>query len=208
MRWADVLMIVAVLSAPIVAVQVQRWVEDYRRKSDRKEWIFKTLMATRAETLSRDHVNALNMIDLEYYEDKKGRSVVHKWREYLDHLGSYPPENSTDEDRKRWSERKDGLLVDLLQEMAHRLGYKFDKVLLKKGLYSPRAYSDNELEQMAIRRGLVELLHGQRSLPVMLPNPSVDEDELKQQEELRHLMLESYRGHLALRIKVEKESET
>lgn len=62
----DLVMIVAVVVAPIFAVQVQKWLEIFREQRGRKLWVFKTLMATRAENLSSEHVKALNMIDLEF----------------------------------------------------------------------------------------------------------------------------------------------
>lgn len=168
-------MIAAVILAPLLAVQVQRWIEDYRRNGDRKEWIFKTLMATRAEGLSRDHVKALNLIDLEYYKDRKGRRVIEKWREYLDHLGDFPNVGS-EEDKKRWAVRQNDLFTDMLYEMALRLGYKFDKVTLRKGVYSPQAFSDQDLEQNAIRRALAELLYGHRPLPITVVSPPAQTD--------------------------------
>jgi len=52
MKLSDLLMIAAVLLAPIVAVQVQKWLEQYRSERERQLTIFKTLMATRATGLS------------------------------------------------------------------------------------------------------------------------------------------------------------
>jgi hypothetical protein len=166
---SDWAMLLAVLLAPVLAVQVQRWIEDYRQKSERKAWIFKTLMATRAEGVTRDHVKALNLIELEYYNDKKGRRIVEKWKEYLDHLGDFPA-SGNEEDAKRWSARRDDLFTDLLYEMAVRLGYQFDKVVLRKGVYAPQAFSDQEIEERAIRKGVAQLLYGHSSLPVVLVN--------------------------------------
>ena len=70
MKLSDVLMIAAVLLAPVVAVQVQKWLEQYRAERERQLRIFKTLMATRATGLSHDHVQALNLIDLEFQGDR------------------------------------------------------------------------------------------------------------------------------------------
>jgi len=61
MKLAEVLTVLAVLLAPVVAVQVQKWLELFREDRARKRWIFKTLMATRAATAPPDHVHALNM---------------------------------------------------------------------------------------------------------------------------------------------------
>lgn len=62
MHISDWLMILAVLFAPLVAVQVQKWLEQWKDKKQRKLRIFLTLMVTRVMRLSSDHVNALNLI--------------------------------------------------------------------------------------------------------------------------------------------------
>ena len=85
----EVLTIVAIVIAPVVAVQVQKRLEVFREQRGRKLWVFKTLMATRAATVSADHVQALNMIDLEFRE-KRYKRVTVAWKTYLDHLSSYP----------------------------------------------------------------------------------------------------------------------
>lgn len=200
MEW---LMIVAVLIAPITAVQIQRWIEDYRRKSDRKEWIFKTLMATRAEGLNRDHVNALNLIDLEYYKDKKGRRVVDKWREYLDQLGSFPDDGSQD-GIKRWSDRREELFTDMLYEMASRLGYKFDKVILRRGVYSPKAYGDLEIDQSIIRKGIVQILNGHSVVPIQLV---LSEEDRVRQTALQNAMTKHYGADMSHGVDDGAESE-
>lgn len=200
----EILMILAVLVAPLVAVQVQRWIEDYRRESERKEWIFKTLMATRAEGLSRDHVNALNMIDIEYYKDRKGTRVVEKWKEYLDQLGSFPRSNVTDENVKQWSVRRDDIFTDMLYEMAVRLGYKFDKVTLRKGVYSPQAFSDLELEQKLIRKGLCDILSEDKSIPIRV---TVPEEDAQRQASLQEAMMKYYKAEGATTVEPQDPSE-
>ena len=65
MTIADWLMISAVLSGPIIAVQLTRFLDAAKEERERKLQVFKTLMATRAYTVSWDHVVALNRIDLE-----------------------------------------------------------------------------------------------------------------------------------------------
>jgi len=64
MTISDWLMISAVLTGPILAVQVQKFIESWREAKQRKIYIFKTLMATRGTTLSPRHVEALNIIDV------------------------------------------------------------------------------------------------------------------------------------------------
>ena len=76
MTISDILMILAVLLAPFLAVYVQKKIETWKSQRDTKLWIFKTLMATRGATLSPQHVQALNMIDLEFSgKDKKKKRL-------------------------------------------------------------------------------------------------------------------------------------
>ena len=70
MTISDWLVILAIIIAPILAVQVQKIIESRRSKRERKLQVFKALMATRATPLSPIHVEALNMIDIEFYDDK------------------------------------------------------------------------------------------------------------------------------------------
>ena len=60
----------AVVIGPILAVQAQKMVERIKDKRERQLKIFKALMTTRAERVSREHVQALNMIYIEFYGRK------------------------------------------------------------------------------------------------------------------------------------------
>lgn len=66
MTIADILMILAVITGPILAVQVQKLIESWRSKRERKFIIFRVLMATRGTPVSPQHVEALNLIDIEF----------------------------------------------------------------------------------------------------------------------------------------------
>jgi len=68
--------IFAIFRSPIVALRLQKELEDYNEKKSRKLSIFKTLLGTRANPVSLEHVQALNMIDIEFYEEKKIRGML------------------------------------------------------------------------------------------------------------------------------------
>ena len=55
MTIADFIAIVAILLGPIVAVRLTRYLDDRKEKKERKVKVFKTLMATRAYTVSWAH---------------------------------------------------------------------------------------------------------------------------------------------------------
>ena len=166
MSISDWTVIIAILVAPLLAIQVQKIIESIKETRARKMQIFKALMATRATPLSPIHVEALNMIDIEFYKNKK---VVEAWKLLNDSFSSYP----TDPQQKNYdaqllscSEKSYDFRIDLLYEMSKVLGYNFDKVLLKRGCYTPKGHGDMELEQHFIRRGLANLLWGRSPLPV------------------------------------------
>ena len=168
MEFANWMMIAAVLCGPVLAVQAQKWIETAREKRNRRLNVFKRLMATRGAVLSPAHVEALNMIDLEFGgRGKRNEKVRATWKEYLDHLCNL----SEDPEQQRqqlpiWTERKDVLLAELLHEMGSAVGYKFDKVQIRRGIYAPRGHANWELETQLLRRFLIELLAGQRTLPL------------------------------------------
>ena len=98
---SDILMIGAVILAPLIAVQVDKYLEKKRNKKERKLNVFKTLMATRGRVLDPRHVEALNMIDLEFNGEK---AVTVAWKAYLDHLANmpkYPTAEGKNEEEKK-----------------------------------------------------------------------------------------------------------
>lgn len=199
MKLTDFLMIIAVLLAPLVAVQVQKCLEVFREVRSRKLWIFKTLMATRAATVSQEHVQALNMIDLEFRE-KRFKNVTIAWKTYLDHLSSYPKE---DENRQSlWKERRVDLLTALLLQMGRSLDYEFDEVHIKKGIYSPEAHGRIEDENMLIRGGLIRVLYGDAALKMDVKSFPISDQELAEQKSLREALQKLLDGGRALPVTV------
>ena len=159
----DIIMTIAVILGPIAAVQIQKWLEQSRSKTERKLKIFKSLMSTRATRVSIEHVQSLNMIDIEFI-DKGYEKVVAAWRNYHDHLSNGDTKSTT------WMEKNDDLFIELLFEMGKTLGYQFDKVMLRRTAYSPIAHGDIEFDQQTIRRGLATILSGNAPFPVFFTN--------------------------------------
>ena len=198
----EVLTIVAIVIAPVVAVQVQKRLEVFREQRGRKLWVFKTLMATRAATVSADHVQALNMIDLEFRE-KRYKRVTVAWKTYLDHLSSYPKD--AENLQPIWGERRVDLLTNLLLEMGCSLGYEFDEVHVKKGIYAPEAHGRLEDENMLIRRGLLNLLYGDTSLKMNVTSFPISQQALDEQKVLRDALQELLDGKRALPVDVQDD---
>lgn len=176
----DVLMILAVSISPFLAVFVQRQIDLQRERRGAKLAIFKDLMGTRRFTLSPVHVQALNRIDLEFAgKSSAEREVRNIWKEYLDHLSSLPPDPIAKEQKMpSWLEKNEDYLAALLVAMGECVGYSFDKVYIKKGIYSPEGHAHEYFENLTIRRGFLELLQNKRSLYTMIvpQNPEVAAD--------------------------------
>ena len=168
MTTSNILMILAVLIAPFLAVFAQRQIDLFREQRQRKLWVFKTLMATRGRTLSPEHVQALNMIELEFQKSSE-KPIRDAWKEYHDHLNSYPREGENQKERAAvWDEESGKLLVNLLSKMGAAFSYKFDVVQIKKGAYSPQGHATTEIELQLLRRFALEWLAGDRKVQVSI----------------------------------------
>jgi flagellar basal body-associated protein FliL len=196
MNLTSILTIVAIAVGPILAVQIQKYLERKKEAKNRKIQIFKSLMATRGAVLSATHVEALNRIDLEFSDDKKYKKIIEAWKEYFDNLSN---RKESKDEIKIWAARNEELLANLLFEMGNSLGFSFDKVLIKRNIYSPQAHADIELENTLIRRGIIRLLTSETSLPV---TNVVDEENLKKQLELQELLLNYYKNKEPINVRI------
>jgi hypothetical protein len=218
---SDFLMICAVILAPLIAVQVDKYLEKKRNKKERKLNVFKILMATRGRALDPRHVEALNMIDLEFDGEKP---VTDAWKAYLDHLVNmpkYPTSEGKNEEEKKsektiydsqmatWGDQRVNYLADLLFTMGNSLDYNFDKTHIKRSIYSPQGHADIENEQQLLRRASIELLLGRLTLPVKTVTNPLSEDELKARKEeqaeqklLRELLIKHYKGEIPSTVKI------
>jgi hypothetical protein len=200
----EILTIIAIVIGPILAIQVQKLLERKREEKERSLWVFKILMVTRGAVLSPLHVEALNSIDIEFNANSdKDKNVRNAWKAYLDELAHYPKDGE-DDDKKRWVEKINVLLIELLSVMSVAVGYDFDKTYIKRTAYTPVKYSDIELEQDFIRRSLVKLFLGDTSIPIKIIT-STETAAISSEEKLRKLLIEHYEGNKPIRVVIEED---
>lgn len=213
MEGKDWLVVVAALLGPILAVQAQKAVETIREHRNRKTSVFNRLMATRALRVSPDHVEALNMIDLAFYgrrvlgtlrRARSEQAVIDAWREYLDHLNT---RLEGEEVIRLWQAKGDELFVNLLHTIALDVGFKFDRVQLKKGAYSPVAQLDLQFELSMIRKLVLRVLTGEAALKMNVASLPVNEAVSKAQDELRTKLRAVLDGDAALTVRVGTDPE-
>jgi hypothetical protein len=169
-KFSEWLIILSTLAGPVLAVQTQKLVERVSERRRGKLRLFYALMSTRAARLSPEHVQALNMIDLEFfgsrilsfrYQSRAERNVVAAWREYQVHLNQAVPES----EGPMWNERGYEYFVSLLAVMAVALDFDFDRAQLKTG-YSPVAHGEQDALDRKTRVGLAAVLSGEAPLKV------------------------------------------
>ena len=206
------LMIGSTLLGPVLAVQAQKWVERAREATNRRAWVFTTLMATRQARLSIEHVRALNSIDLAFYgrrvlgivlRGRRAQGVIDAWHDYHAHL-SLPPERrpQSEAEQRDWNGRGDELFTNLLDRLATATNFKFDRNQLKVGSYSPEAHGTLELEQQALRRLAVEVMSGNKSLSMEVKAWPVDPVVAAQQRNMQEQLVENQRAVLTQLVEI------
>jgi hypothetical protein len=206
MEIKDYITIFAVLISPLLAVQVEKFIERTRNNKTQKIQIFKTLMATRGSKLSNEHVTALNQIDLEFYGDKKYRKTLNAWKEYLDQLFL---KFNTDEEFRVWNDKAEELLANLLYEMGTSLGYNFDKVTIKRNAYSPTGHVKAENENQQIRNLLIKVLNGENAITTLQISSDdvvkANNDAVSKTQELQNLLIDHYKNGHPISVVIKKD---
>jgi hypothetical protein len=160
MKITDIIMIVALFGGPIAAV----WISESRRRKDeiqhQRIHVFRTLMATRTTTLYQNHIEALNLVEIEFYNDRR---IMDAWQLYRNHLDD---SEFIKRDLLAWDKERNKLLIDLLYEMSIVLGYSFDKSQIQQGVYYPTGYQRVENENAEARTLWLQVLKGERQLPM------------------------------------------
>lgn len=128
--------------------------------------------------MSHEHVRALNLIDIEFYNKsgvlnngKQYRPVIDAWKNYQDHLSN--ASNAS----QAWGERNDELFIELLYRMSTALGYDYDKIVLKRRAYEPQGHGDQERENEIVRKGMAQIMSGKGALPIYVINNDYTTDQ-------------------------------
>jgi len=165
----DIAIVFATLMGPILAVQAQSFVEWRRQRLNRRQGIFYVLMRTRATPLAPDAVNALNTVPLEFYKDAV---IINAYKEFIAHI-KIPTDQPSPQ---AWADRRVDLLMDLIQKVSVKVGYKFDVAQLKAEFYAPQGHKVLEDEQTQLRQGVLKVLSGQASIPMDVRSFPADAD--------------------------------
>jgi hypothetical protein len=120
-------------------------------------------MKTRRVILDPVHVTSLNLVEVEFHNHA---TIIPAYRAYLNYLNRAVPANQTPEEAERFFGDRDDLLFDLIHAIGNHLGYGYDKRDLQKLSYAPQGWQNVENDQHLFRKLVIELLNGNRGLPV------------------------------------------
>jgi len=127
---------IAILLGPIFAVMITLWYQSKKEKQQHKFLLFQTLMSRRRDfPISQEWVDALNLIDVVFHDNKKAVGLWHAYHEMLGHK-----ERDYGEENRKY--------LDLLHSLALGLGYKnlqqtdIDRFYLPVGLGDQKALSE------------------------------------------------------------------
>lgn len=117
MEFKDILNLIAIIIIPIAAVLIAQWLQNRAEKRKDKMQIFKALMTSRIYGWTPESVNALNVIDIVFANDKSVRAA---WKDLNDKY------NVSDPDEQHLKKIQLAQ-YKLLEAIANSLGYK-DKI--------------------------------------------------------------------------------
>lgn len=197
-RATDVAIVAATVAGPILAVQAQKWLERRRTIMDRRNFIFRTLMATRAARIAPNHVEALNAVPVEFYgNSRKLKPIVDDWHAYIDTLV-----NAGQLEGQVLALARQNAFLNMLHKMSLYLGYSFSRSELEKDVYYPEGHKVIEDDQEVIRRGFARVLKGELSIPMAVREfpATADDATLANQAAIQKALLEWLQGQTAVNV--------
>lgn len=202
--WLTVAIILATILGPVLAVYASDIRAEHRKISDRKDYVFHTLWATRGARMQFEHVSALNRIELAFPRSSHPL-VVDAWELYLKHLDT--DQGDTQDSFDRWSEKANDLFLELMHIMANDLGIPLSKTSTKYNAYYPKGYAFTEGQQNELRALLLELLKNERSIKMKASiTPGETEEEIKSFLAMQQLWKHFLGGETLIPVRVEKEN--
>jgi hypothetical protein len=145
---------------------VSLWREQRKDRWNRRFYIFRTLMATRRMNISQEHVNALNLVEVDFHGVPKIQTA---YRAYIAHLSTQfsPPA------AQAWGDTRQDLLAKLLHELSIEMKSPIGEIDLRSGGYLPTAWANKDI----VDQFIVNMAQNKSSMPVSIvaipspPNP-------------------------------------
>ncbi len=144
----------------LITYFVTRFLDNKKEIKQRKFWIFRTLVTNLQNRLNYDFVSAVNLVQIDFYNDRR---VISAWERYRSSLNWKNPTPSQEEliSNNKGIEKT---LAELVQSIGLSLGYKQDKLDILDKYYIPQGWHDDNNHLRKKEELLMEILEGKRSL--------------------------------------------
>ena len=167
-RLTDVLMVLATMVSPFIAVQASEKLRANVAAKEAREKVFHTLISTRGARLTPDHVAALNRIDL-VFPATSFAGVSDSWNLYMRHLSRSRAEAEQAGDAHFAEGNR--LFMSLLKAMAGALSIPFSDTALQHNAYYPQGYIHNEQQAYLLRDAALTVLRGEQAISIKPAGP-------------------------------------
>jgi len=179
MTTEQIITIGAIVAGPIAAVLVGLLLESIKKQKERKKEIFRKLMKTRGLSLSPEHVEALNMIIVEFNSTSiHDRSIRRAWKLYFYHLCN---EEKREQNPEKWVANNANYLSNLIYRMGKSLGYSIERDQIQHDAYVPMYHRANEENANKVKLFLTDIADGRRAFPVLNFDPQAPAEEKKEE---------------------------
>ena len=132
-------------------------------------------MATRKIGISNEHVNALNLIEVDFYKCKE---VEAAWKSYLDHLNTHVPLDN-EAQAAAWGETKERRLAELLFQMGKVLKFDISALDMFKGGYAPQGWAHKEQRQSDLLDFFHDMSVGTKNFPLWIKGMTPPEQQVE-----------------------------
>jgi hypothetical protein len=158
--------VAATFLGPIFAVLISLWLQVRRQKFDQKLNVFRPLMVHRRNWLNAQWVEALNLVPVEFNDDKR---VISAFVRLLDRFSSNEVDDSGNL-TAAWFEKTESASIELLQAIGKNLNLDLSDIDLRTRAYNPQGWQNDETQVRAVRDSLLALLKGETALKVEIPD--------------------------------------
>lgn len=150
--------VVAICASPWIALWAQERRAREKMVKEHRLWVFRTLVATRHFTSDWRQVEALNLVPLDFEGDPV---VLDALRDYIAALAPVAPGEKFDAAPAKRS------LYKLIVAAGKAAGYRgFSVETLDALTRNPAAFTEKSTRQFLIETAAIEVLTGQRAIPV------------------------------------------
>lgn len=176
MEAKDWWLLIGAVMGPILAVAATRIVDELRDNRARRNAVFVSLMSTRRAQLTPEHVQALNLIEIEFANSQRVISELKAYMALMEErtlpLSRFERDEAVKSAQKQADEdlirRRRRAFGSLVQAIGKKIGRNVDRYDIVEGGYYPGGWGEAETLQLDNMRRINDILNWRERFPVHL----------------------------------------